>query len=198
MNNVLNTLNKHASIGADLDVLTNIHEQDVNIAIFQRDVAKLKEDIERLLSTEFEFRFSGEMNDLLIQLKEKKELWGCEKFLNDIAYMLQIFEHISGAKSFRLLLATINHNMCSRFHTDNNDLRLLCTYSGPGTLWLAQEEGKLDIRKIDESHIQHAKAGEVVILKGSKFPGNPQAIIHRSPTIEESGLRRLLLRVDTN
>jgi hypothetical protein len=65
-------------------------------------------------------------------------------------------------------------------------------------LWIVKDGSKADISQINESHIQHAKEREVVILKGGKYRGNPQAIIHRSPTIEESGLRHLLLRMDTN
>ena len=39
--------------------------------------------------------------------------------------------------------------------------------------------------------------GDIVILKGALYPES-KAIIHRSPTIEETGKKRLLLRIDTN
>ena len=39
----------------------------------------------------------------------------------------------------------------------------------------------------------------VVLLKGALYPkAGTRAIVHRSPTIEESGEKRLLLRIDTN
>ena len=52
---------------------------------------------------------------------------------------------------------------------------------------------------LDESNIQQAKTGAVVILKGAMYPAKgTNAVVHRSPTIEESGATRLLLRIDTN
>lgn len=45
--------------------------------------------------------------------------------------------------------------------------------------------------------IQQAGTGDIVILKGALYPDG-HAIMHRSPTIEEMGAARLLLRIDTN
>jgi hypothetical protein len=128
--------------------------------------------------------------------------------LKDIEHLLYIFTQITKANSFRLLLTTVNTNMCRRFHTDINDLRMLCTYSGPGTLWLTEDNinrkvldtcGDNECIVLDESKVQQAPTGAVVILKGSIYPQEgAKAIIHRSPTIEESGQKRLLLRIDTN
>jgi hypothetical protein len=89
-----------------------------------------------------------------------------------------------------------------------NDLRMLCTYSGPGTLWLSENNinrnalnscGDNECIVLDESKIQQAKTGAVVILKGAIYPEEgTKAIVHRSPTIEDYGEKRLLLRIDTN
>ena len=121
----------------------------------------------------------------------------------DIRQLLNLFEKITKASSFRLLLATIKTNMCRKFHTDINNLRLLCTYIGPGTLWVpddAIDAESLRSRKdplIDEQKIQQVRTGDAVILKGALHPqGNP--ILHRSPSIEKSGEERILLRIDTN
>jgi hypothetical protein len=89
-----------------------------------------------------------------------------------------------------------------------NDLRLLCTYNGPGTVWLSDSNvnrnaletyGDNETIVKDNSQINYAKTGSVVLLKGAIFPiKGTKAIVHRSPTIEESGLSRLLLRIDAN
>ena len=93
--------------------------------------------------------------------------------------------------------------MCRKFHTDVNDLRMLCTYVGQGTLWLPDEAVKNEEYRtrrdeivIDEDLIQQALTGDVLILKGALYP-EANAVIHRSPTIEETNERRLLLRIDT-
>ncbi|HAA11799.1 MAG TPA: hypothetical protein DCE41_08925, partial [Cytophagales bacterium] len=52
---------------------------------------------------------------------------------------------------------------------------------------------------LDADSIQQAETGAVIILKGAIYPKEgTQAVLHRSPTIEESGERRLLLRIDTD
>jgi len=128
--------------------------------------------------------------------------------VNDIQNLLHLFKEISNTKRFRLLLATIKTNMCTKFHTDINNLRMLCTYSGPGTLWLTEDNinrKALDAYEdnesiiIDKNSIEQTKTGSVVILKGAKYPKNAtKAAVHRSPTIEESDEIRLLLRIDLN
>jgi len=126
--------------------------------------------------------------------------------LSDISKLLGIFEAITKAQSFRLFLATVKTNMCRKFHTDVNSIRLLCTYTGQGTLWLPDEAlDQMALRSVrknqdidpDQKYIQQVRTGDVVLLKGALYPdGHP--IMHRSPSIEESGEHRLLLRIDTN
>ncbi|MEO0341714.1 MAG: DUF1826 domain-containing protein, partial [Bacteroidota bacterium] len=105
-----------------------------------------------------------------------------------------------------LFLATVATSMCRKLHTDVNDLRLLCTYIGPGTVWVPDEainQEALQARKSneeivsDEKLIQQVDTGDVVILKGALYP-NAQPIMHRSPSLDQVGSTRLLLRIDTN
>ena len=127
---------------------------------------------------------------------------------NDVISLLNLFKEITESNGYRILLATINSNMCRKFHTDINDLRMLCTYKGPGTLWLTENninrkalESRCENNNIalDENKIKQAETGSVVLLKGALYPKEgTNAIVHRSPTIEESGKKRLLLRIDTN
>ncbi|MEL6945774.1 MAG: DUF1826 domain-containing protein, partial [Bacteroidota bacterium] len=130
---------------------------------------------------------------------------GCKVLLDDITELLTTFKNVSQATSFRLLLATVSTNMCRRFHTDINDLRLLCTYIGQGTLWVpdkvvnhrATTKGSNEDMVLDEQQIQQVNTGDVIILKGALYEdANP--ILHRSPSIEKDGEKRLLLRIDTN
>ena len=47
--------------------------------------------------------------------------------------------------------------MCRRFHTDVNELRLLCTYSGPATLWLPEAAADRDAHHTGENNEQIEK-----------------------------------------
>ncbi len=196
---------KHWVEGSTPAVLKDIHAVDVNIAVFDRDTSGLEKEVDGLVQRDFELKVSGEMDAIIDGVAKTKDLEGCALIREDIKDLLQLFGEVSGATSFRLLLATVKNNMCRKFHTDINDLRMLCTYAGPGTLWLKEDHPKpkawdsTEEESHEEGSIQQAKTGSVIILKGALYPKeSTKAILHRSPTIEESGQRRLLLRIDTN
>jgi len=194
--------------GTRTTVLNDIHQPEVNIAIYNRDTTALRAEIDSLLDHDFECRASGDLATIEAAFATAIQPHGCDLLLRDVQELLRVFEQLTGAKSFRLLLATVKTNMCRRFHTDINDLRMLCTYSGQGTLWLTEENVNreaLDSRRgyapiaLDENEIRQAATGAVLILKGAIYPKDgTKAVVHRSPTIEKTGERRLLLRIDTN
>lgn len=200
---------KTAAIGYDSEVFQDIHLPSKNIAIYKRNIESLKIELPDITQKRVECRACGTMEEVVSTLKEyfSDQLTNCHSLLNDITNLTGLFEKTTRASSFRLLLATVNTDMCRKFHTDINHLRLLCTYIGPGTLWLPNEavdfrvfqaKGNNDPEAgIDKQHIQQAQTGDVVILKGALYPdANP--VLHRSPAIKESGEKRLLLRIDTN
>lgn len=198
----------NAAIGSYEKVLQDIRLKSKNIAIYQRDIEPLRKDLNRLSKHALECRASGTATETLSILKDffNKDFPECMALFKDISEILKLFVRTTEASSLRLMLTTVSTNMCSRFHTDINDLRLLCTYIGPGTLWLPDEainhkasraRGSNQELAIDEQQIQQANTGDIVILKGALFPeANP--ILHQSPTIEKTGGKRLLLRIDTD
>ncbi len=196
------------SIGNTADVLKDIHHVDTNIYIYERGIRSLKEEIDMLLEEGIEIRASGTFDTIMNEVTDELDTGEFNYMILDIRQLLTSFMDLTGATSLRFLLATVNSNMCRRFHTDINDLRMLCTYTGPGTLWLTEDNvnrealnGQEDNEDIvlDESKIRQADTGAVVLLKGAFYKKEgTRAIVHRSPTIEESGVERLLLRIDTN
>ena len=90
--------------------------------------------------------------------------------------------------------------MCPRWHVDRVPIRMLCTYTGPGTEWLENQE--VDKTKLSEPAIangasQRAEIGEVVLLKGALWQGNTGfGAIHRSPAPASVEERRILLTLD--
>ncbi len=189
-----------------IDCLYQIHKRDINITIFNRDIVNISCEIEELVHQGIALRVKGEKEMILETLH--KELNQYLLLKNDIISLLNVFQNITTSKSYRFFLATVNTNMCSKFHTDINDLRMLCTYSGQGTLWLPNDNvnrksldacGDNEAIVIDEKEIKQAGTGSVLILKGAIYPKEgTKAIAHKSPTVEERGESRLLLRLDTN
>lgn len=200
---------KNWRLDSSPNVLKGIHNEHVNIAIYQRDISTLTSEINGLIEQKIDFRSRGNVETIEqeIQCAIGQSTEGL--IIQDIKSLLHYFQKVANTNRFRLLLATINTNMCRKFHTDINDLRMLCTYSGPGTLWLTDDNvnrqalnvNSSDNRSIvlDKDRIQQTEKGAVVLLKGALYPKNDtKAIVHRSPTIEETGEKRLLLRIDTN
>ncbi len=100
---------------------------------------------------------------------------------------------------------------CRKIHSDNVTIRLLCTYAGPGTEWLSEDDlvrSSLRPSQRDaESHnravirkggtLRRCAPGEILLLKGQTFPGNAgRGAAHRSPPLGSSGVARLVLKID--
>ena len=200
----------NAAIGENVSILNEIRRKEINISIYNRSINFVDSEISILEKDKFDFNRSGSVEEISSSLENElnKRLRANSYLLSDIRKCLDIFSEVSNSKSFKLLLATINTNKCRRFHVDYNNLRLLCTYSGPGTIWLPDQIIDRDALKagkdnneivIDSSKIQQAKVGDILILKGAIFPiAGTNGVVHRSPTIQEAGISRLLLRIDNN
>ena len=133
-----------------------------------------------------------------------------------LGYASRDFGALSGAAHAPTTLTLTRQDMCTRLHVDAVRLRLLMTYFGPGTEWVAST---LASRVVSEAirdggnplgdalkavveraaPIERAEEGEVVVLKGQFFEGaRGRAIVHRSPLVEADGAQqpRLLLKID--
>ncbi|MEM1000260.1 MAG: DUF1826 domain-containing protein [Bacteroidota bacterium] len=208
MNSLSTTTAANATQGSAVHTLHGILEPEINIAVQQRSVAHLEADLQVLLDQDFSLKSTGTSDEILATLRHHFAQFGRAEspVLTDVRDLLVVFGEITQAHEFRVLLSTVHNNMCRRFHTDINHLRMLCTYRGAGTLWVAEEEGSAGpqvfrdedgIARPPEAAIRQAQAGDVLILKGALFP-NGQPVMHRSPPIEDAGGVRLLLRIDTN
>lgn len=194
--------------GKTQNILSNIHQKGVNISIYNRDIKMFDNEINNLLEQGVQFKFNGDVSSILTEIKRVIVTEDFQMIYKDIECLLHLFKKISASENLSVLLETVNTNMCRRFHTDVNDLRLLCTYSGQGTLWLTEDNvnrnaldnsGNNEAIVIEENNIQQVETGDVVILKGSKYIQNDtKAVVHRSPSIENNKEKRLLLRIDTN
>lgn len=192
----------------NVNELAQINNEKVNIAIHNRDIYKLSDNINQLLEVNFKCELKGKKSHILNYLNNafQQNKLSMSSLYKDISNILGSFMEISNSSEFRLTLKTVSDNMCSKFHTDINDLRLLCSYQGDGTLWLPdnivnsvkdKNLSQTDWEAEFPEMIQQVQTGALTILKGALFPG-AQPIMHKSPNIEEINQKRLLLRIDTN
>jgi len=202
------SLNANWVIGNSSELLNQIHQKDINIVIYERDIRSFNEELDDLMKRNIKFTCSGDVNKVWNEIIKTLDPNKYKLVTKDIKEILFQFTDITGLQNVRLKLAIIDNNMCRKFHTDINDLRLLCTYRGSGTLWLSDDNvnrnallgsSNNDSIVMDENKVKQANTGSVILLKGALYPHeDTKAAVHRSPTIEESGEKRLLLRIDTN
>jgi hypothetical protein len=129
----------------------------------------------------------------------------------DMTALVSHFLRIAGSARCKIRLEVMSRNACRRFHHDHNKLRLLCTYAGPGTFWVAREHvnvealcelgGDVELanRRIvhDPSKVRQAAAWDVLLLKGANFAESERiGAVHRSPPAETLGTPRFLLTID--
>lgn len=122
------------------------------------------------------------------------ELQGALRYLPpalaaDIHDLVRRFAELISKATVRLRLEAVDGDACRKFHADYTDLRLVTTYAGPGT----------DIRNTsaEDAPVTRIPTGHVALFKGKLFPGEPPVLLHRSPPIEGTGDRRVVLVLDT-
>jgi hypothetical protein len=188
--------------------LERINNDQTSIAIYEREVDEMTKAIKYLVERGIRLDISGDIDFIGNVIKESLDSDQCKLLVQDIINLAEEFSALSTSANINVLLETVIDDMCTRFHADLNDLRLLCTYYGPGTLWLKEDninrqalnEGEDNCCiVIDPEEVQQVKTGAVAILKGSRYmPQLTGGAVHQSPSVEGPGQRRLLLRIDTN
>lgn len=125
--------------------------------------------------------------------------------IEDMHGLAMVFGLLSGSTRLRLRLEGLIEAGCPRFHTDQVALRLLCTYAGPGTEWLALGGGgpaaaalPQDDAELPAGLVPHTLAPwDVALLKGERWPGLTQGgCIHRSPRQRGGDERRIVFCID--
>lgn len=121
--------------------------------------------------------------------------WLCD----DIDSLIRVFGRLAGARAFLVRLEAVSNDGCSRFHADNVRYRLVTTYFGPGTQWIAPPYAA-DIQHdmpFSSDAIRQLGAGWVAMMRGRKVETSEiPAILHRSPPLQGSRQPRLFLAID--
>ena len=200
--------------GSQLEVLTNIYQEHLNIAIWQRSLAHaLIEAADSILDTNPTLQASLVVTPQDANAAVLKALGPTPMAVTlseDIAQLVDMFCCLFDLRRTGLRLTALDRAMCPRFHVDKVPCRLITTYQGVATEWLphhAADRSKLGLGnkgKPDEesglfnraSDIQQLCRGDVALLKGESWQGNQGAgLIHRSPQLPDQ-TRRLLLTLD--
>lgn len=194
-------------------VLSRIYHDRINLAVWQRQLdAEFADAVADLLAHTVHQRhwqalLSSDATEGWLE-RHLPQFSGKNLLLRDIALLVDMFSCLFDLREVGLRLAALDSAMCPRFHADRTLCRLVTTYGGPGTEWLAHD--RVDRTRLGGAilpdaqsgvfqaveDIQQMKAGEVGLLKGEAWAGNGGAgLVHRSPSILQ-GRNRLLLTLD--
>jgi Protein of unknown function (DUF1826) len=127
-----------------------------------------------------------------------------ELFRDDIDARVRSYARVIGCSRVRFQLHSVRHQHCPRFHVDSVGVRLITTYAGPGTQWLAETDlVRARVGKGPTTEVPvRPKAGarklerfDVALMKGRSWRSNGQfGVVHRSPPIDARP--RLVLTLD--
>jgi hypothetical protein len=134
-----------------------------------------------------------------------------EFFLQDASAMISAFAIAEPADHYRIRLERVVGDSCRLFHADHIRSRLICTYHGPGTEWLTNEDVRREAlggegssaedinRRIvrEGARVRRLRTGWIGIMKGDAYPMNEaRGLVHRSVPIVGTGNVRLRLAVE--
>ncbi|MEL7537021.1 MAG: DUF1826 domain-containing protein [Pseudomonadota bacterium] len=194
-------------------VLADVYQEDINIAIWERDLnAQLQRSIDEFLASNphFECAMTVAADSAHASVSEALGKTHLPELGDDIAELIDMFCYLFGLKRVGLRLATLDRAMCPKFHVDRVPCRLITTYQGPATEWLPHHvvnrsklgpgsNGQPDHKSGLFQHpqdVQTLTCGDVALLKGELWVGNANAgLVHRSPKVPD-GENRLLLSLD--
>lgn len=207
---------EHYRYASNLSELDLINNEDVNIAVYQRDAdSELMHYAKQLVDTGFpplnasvrDNDFEPLFDEHFSQLSNKYSL-GHQLLKSDIEELITAFFKICHTSSVKVFFGIIDTDMCRRFHIDFYELRMISTYVGQGTQWLSNDNvnfkalNNLELLEgiaKDEDKINQLEENDVAILKGALYTNTKvNGIVHKSPPIKSLGQKRLMLRVDCN
>jgi hypothetical protein len=127
----------------------------------------------------------------------------------DIARLAELLHDLTGCAQVGVRLTRVETPMCCRWHVDWVSARLVTAYVGPGSELVSGHQvdrsllGSPSLRTPTGAEllrpgarVRRAVTGEVVLLKGERWPGNMQrGAVHRSPHASPEA-PRLLLTLD--
>ena len=200
-------------VGKNPELFNQILNPGVNLCLWQRP-------IESAVSQEIESIQIGELPDVrcittfdsfdadvctLLQ-QQGLVLSAFERWRHDMQHLASLYFKICGNRDVTMRLLATETDDCRRFHFDRTHLRMLCTYQGPGTEWLHDDQVDREAQSNGAPNEEIIRYGEpavfepfwVGILKGDVYPGNAgHGLVHRSPPIAYSGKTRVLFCLDS-
>lgn len=183
------------AIAEQKEVLKEIWQEECSLAVWQRDVPV---DVSSLLETDIK-NVRVIVPSHCPETRLREELRECgypngvtgQKLIQDILSICNEFRELTASPSIEIRLEIVTGNSCWKFHSDYVELRLITTYLGRGTQWIDDQYPGHMTNEPSPEAIKELGIGDIGLFKGRLGKGRPA--IHRSPPIDGTGEKRLLL-----
>ena len=192
--------------GSEPRVLSEIQRPDVNLSTWRRQpLGAVRKELATVMDPRLDLRchptsrtFSRDVKKLLFDTGLDPSAF--PNWLADMTLLAGLFFEFSGRRRVMVRIETTNDDGCRRYHVDRSALRMLCTYRGPGTEWLAEAQvnhAALDATAPNEDIVQFGapfrmSTFAVGLFKGSLYPEIAgRGLVHRSPSIAGTGQLRV-------
>lgn len=194
-------LPSHVVAGTNPKILSAIRDPAINIAIWQRSQPTGLESLK--LDIISDIRFTSSIGTLPDTLERTMAAAGFRSRIarhslaTDILSLANHFSVAMNVVMVEIRLELITTNACHKYHADSVTARLITTYFGQGTQWLSHDDAlrHSEGSSVDSLYHHSIKTGEVALFKGRLWSNDAPAI-HRSPPIEGTGGRRLVLVIN--
>ena len=201
----------YVHVGRDASVLRSVRDPACVLGLWQRKLAgSIADRLARLSFSDLPvFEASGHAHQVRVQAHVAIQHSGLAgtavgRWLeSDIAGLSCRYAAVTGMRALHVRLAAVDGDACRYFHVDRLSFRLLCTYRGAGTQWVApatQVEGGSapDLTASLEAapdKINAMQTGAVAILRGFEPRTGQNGLLHRSPPADGSAVARLVLTI---
>lgn len=192
----------HVATGIAADVLAAIRLAGINLAIWERDLPPALEravaslDLGALREIRVTATPEESADALFAAARPFVGGSGLAALVADAAALGRRFAETMGLSEIELRLERVVTNGCYKYHADHVPARLITSYRGRGTEWLAEADAAALAAGAapDGMTPRRLAPGHVGLFKGRIATSAP--IVHRSPPIAGTGEERLLLVVN--
>jgi Protein of unknown function (DUF1826) len=190
-------LGSAAFVASHAGVFERIFADGVSVCVWERPVdAILEPYLLQNLSRNRGWEIRARVDTQAARLDELLSVFengiGRVRLQTELTGLIELFTTLTDARAVGIRLTATQRATCPRFHTDQVGLRLLCTWIGAGTEWLAEEDV---MRSPPEpggyppegpvrpgAQVQQLGRFAVGVFKGETWPGNEgRGAVHRSP-----------------
>lgn len=188
-------------------VLADIYQPEVMFSVWQRTLSvDLQQEIDSLMAkhNRFGYRVVIRPDEVAGWLQAQWPSSHLPLLSADVQRLTTVFADLFDLSHVGFRLELVDRTMCPLFHVDKVMARMVTTYQGAVTQWLNEEnvdrhalsERQHDHVVLDETQIQTAAKGDVLLFKGQEWPQQQvKGVVHRSPEASHTQ-RRLLLTLD--